>query len=167
MQMTPNFAKFVLKETWKQAFLAVTFACVLFVPWETKLAPFVEQSTILILTLKKFLLFDYCKKKYEKQWWWARVLKCPFAGCNSKYVRQEKLDKHCSSVHQQQPPSAIVEQDEQLKLCVVCFERELKAFISTCGHISMCMVCASACTKCPMCRKDYNPDSDIKEAFIA
>ena len=53
-----------------------------------------------------------------------------------------------------------------LLLCAVCMERDINCSLP-CGHISFCMECASNMNKCPFCRQEYNPDRDVKRAFIA
>lgn len=51
--------------------------------------------------------------------------------------------------------------------CKICFDAPLQARIRTCGHLSMCTVCAARITSCPMCRSDHNPDSDIEPTYIS
>ena len=53
-------------------------------------------------------------------------------------------------------------QDEDAKLCKICFERELSAGIP-CGHICMCYECAVATFSCPICRSEYD---EIKKIFL-
>jgi hypothetical protein len=54
------------------------------------------------------------------------------------------------------------------KKCAVCLERDLEAVFKKCGHLVCCMVCATAMTRCPMCREPVNPDDgDILKVYTA
>lgn len=40
------------------------------------------------------------------------------------------------------------------KTCKICYDKIYNAAFLPCGHVLSCWECASACTKCPMCRKN-------------
>lgn len=45
--------------------------------------------------------------------------------------------------------------DDEEKLCKICFESEYNTIFIPCGHIVSCENCASALIKCPVCRMPY------------
>lgn len=47
----------------------------------------------------------------------------------------------------------IADRDE-LKKCKICFENDIGCVFKDCGHLSVCMGCASSLRECPMCRKE-------------
>jgi len=46
--------------------------------------------------------------------------------------------------------------------CIVCMENERNCVILVCGHVGLCLDCASKCTTCPLCRKTYTREQVIK-----
>jgi hypothetical protein len=53
---------------------------------------------------------------------------------------------------------------ERDKECVVCMAAERQVVITPCGHICMCMACANACDKCPVCS---GPKQNVVRCFQA
>jgi hypothetical protein len=49
--------------------------------------------------------------------------------------------------------------------CIVCFEREKDTVLLKCKHMHTCLVCSLNMKKCPVCRVDYNPDTDVLKVF--
>jgi rubrerythrin len=52
--------------------------------------------------------------------------------------------------------------EEDVDMCVVCFEREINAVISTCGHMGCCYQCTSNMDQCPVCRSPYSEENVIR-----
>ena len=59
------------------------------------------------------------------------------------------------------PPAA--EAGEPKNECAICFENPKNAFLRPCGHLAVCMACAAAIDKCPICRA---PIQEALQAFL-
>lgn len=57
------------------------------------------------------------------------------------------------------PQQVNSQQDNDTLLCKICFDAPLQARLKSCGHLSMCTVCAVRITSCPICRITYDPDT--------
>jgi hypothetical protein len=50
--------------------------------------------------------------------------------------------------------------------CLICMDREIDACLP-CGHLLCCNLCAQNLDKCPLCRRAYNPDTQIIKTYKA
>jgi len=55
-----------------------------------------------------------------------------------------------------------VEEDSDDDRCIVCMENERNCVILVCGHLGLCLECASNYNTCPLCRRAYTRDQVIK-----
>lgn len=53
----------------------------------------------------------------------------------------------------------------ELKTCIICMDRERNTCIKQCGHLGYCFECAYSMPRCPVCRIDYNPDTDLVRVY--
>lgn len=86
--------------------------------------------------------------------------------CNDLNFASRVVCRKCNTpkppiVHLQNPPQP----NAELLRCSVCFEREVNCGLP-CGHVALCMECASNMRTCPFCRQAYNPDVDVKRVYI-
>jgi len=44
-------------------------------------------------------------------------------------------------------------------------ENKSEAVISVCGHLGLCMQCAKAINKCPICRKPFDPNQNLIKVY--
>ena len=49
--------------------------------------------------------------------------------------------------------------------CIVCMSDAKSQAIKLCGHLCFCDVCGFNITKCPICRINYNPDTDLLKIY--
>ena len=49
--------------------------------------------------------------------------------------------------------------------CIVCMDSKKDTVITVCGHLGYCYMCAMSMNKCPICRKAYNPDTQLLKIF--
>ena len=49
--------------------------------------------------------------------------------------------------------------------CIVCLDGSKRRAITKCGHLCYCNSCGHDIKKCPICRKDYDPNTDLIEIF--
>ncbi len=70
----------------------------------------------------------------------------------------------CGQDRAQEPKPGNEGESEALS-CKVCMERNCESCLP-CGHILMCMPCALACNKCPVCREPYD-ESGVKQIFLS
>lgn len=49
--------------------------------------------------------------------------------------------------------------------CIICMDRKKDTVITVCGHLGYCGVCALNLTQCPICRKGYNPDTQLLKIY--
>lgn len=52
--------------------------------------------------------------------------------------------------------------------CVICFENPKDHVLVKCGHICMCGQCSRTVNSCPICRAQYDPDSefDVRKVYV-
>ena len=50
--------------------------------------------------------------------------------------------------------------EEKDNTCTVCMENNIDTCITPCGHLACCYICAMNMNKCPICRKEYDPDNN-------
>lgn len=50
-------------------------------------------------------------------------------------------------------------------MCAVCMTDPRTHAIMKCGHLLYCGVCGFAITKCPVCRVEYDPGTDLKRIY--
>jgi len=48
--------------------------------------------------------------------------------------------------------------------CTICCT-QLRQVVPPCGHFGMCAVCASNIDRCPWCRQEYDPDTQLTRIF--
>jgi hypothetical protein len=82
--------------------------------------------------------------------------------CRKRLVDELKKSKQDEKNCRKNDSSSAVEND--LKQCVVCFEREYDIVIRPCNHLSTCNSCAAKLDKCPTCR---GPLVDFLKVFPA
>lgn len=56
-------------------------------------------------------------------------------------------------------------QSNETETCIICMERKKDTVITKCGHLGYCNLCALNMNKCPICRVNYNPDTDLLKVF--
>jgi len=54
------------------------------------------------------------------------------------------------------------EEDSDDDSCIVCMENERNCVILVCGHLGLCLECASKYNSCPLCRRAYTREQVIK-----
>lgn len=93
-----------------------------------------------------------------------QFIQCKFPGCNSKYVRQEKLDKHYANIHGNIAPIVdlvsppITEQAPATLECSICLESislSPQGVCLPCRHGGFHYACVSQIlnsSSCPICK---------------
>jgi hypothetical protein len=54
---------------------------------------------------------------------------------------------------------------EKDETCIICMDHQKNTCIKQCGHLGFCYECALNISKCPICRIDYNPDTDLVKVY--
>jgi len=62
--------------------------------------------------------------------------------------------------------STVSTTEESQNQCVVCMAATADTAITVCGHMALCMTCASAMSACPLCRAQYS-QANLLKIFIA
>ena len=63
----------------------------------------------------------------------------------------------CGKPKPKQENTVVVEKDNT---CTVCMENDIDTCITPCGHLACCYICGMNMNKCPICRKEYDPDNN-------
>lgn len=87
---------------------------------------------------------------------------CPNTDCNEHNFRVRDICRKCNS------PKTIQEktQDDELgNVCIICLDQPKTHAIVKCGHLCYCGVCGFNISVCPVCRRIYNPDTDLLKIF--
>jgi hypothetical protein len=80
---------------------------------------------------------------------------------SSRRRKEASASQSVSSDDDDDGDAASAERDKE---CVVCMAAERQVVITPCGHICMCMSCANACDKCPVCS---GPKQNVVRCFQA
>lgn len=59
----------------------------------------------------------------------------------------------------------VVNNQNEDNSCVVCLDKPKTCVLLKCKHMCVCDVCGYALDKCPICRQQFNPDTDILKVF--
>lgn len=49
--------------------------------------------------------------------------------------------------------------------CAVCMDKDIDMVIVVCGHLCCCTDCLNKMNMCPICRKEYDPSTDLLKVF--
>lgn len=88
--------------------------------------------------------------------------------CGAKNITDESKCQSCGKQRENSQKSKleISEESDNPLSCKICFDADVQARLP-CGHMATCTVCALRMNSCPICRKDYNPDTDVQTTYIS
>ncbi len=89
---------------------------------------------------------------------------CPNTSCAENNFQNRNVCRKCNGP--KEPLIAPeVKQIASNNDCVICLERPKTHMITKCRHFCCCDVCGFAMRACPICRCEYNPDTDLIQIY--
>lgn len=82
-------------------------------------------------------------------------------GCGEMNFAKRIKCRKCNKDRNEGSSSVQIENND----CVVCLDRKKTYIITKCGHLCLCEVCCLAITSCPICRMDYNVNTDLLKVY--
>ena len=85
---------------------------------------------------------------------------CANNNCNEHNFSYRDICRKCNK-----PKTTTLNDKFEDKTCVICMTDSQTHAIIKCGHLCYCGVCGFVLDKCPVCRINYNPDTDLLKIF--
>lgn len=91
--------------------------------------------------------------KFEMGDWY-----CNNTNCGEMNFKSRAMCRKCGTAKQTQVPKT---EDN----CIVCLSDSKTQAIKNCGHLCFCDICGFNINKCPICRVNYNPETDLLKIY--
>lgn len=96
---------------------------------------------------------------------------CTKDNCNEHNFGIRDICRRCNGPRKEQKTIKPKQEDDfeddssEEITCVVCMTDSRTHAITKCGHLCYCGVCGFSINKCPVCRENYNPDTDLIKIY--